>query len=187
MDDQDIRDIQSCLRGDKNAYAALVQRHQARVTRLMWRFCRETRTCEELVQEVFVQAYLSLKDFRGDAPFVHWLSRVGTYIGYRYWKKQAAERTHMPTELAEVVAPEQEHAGDLARMGDMLHALLGRLNTEDRLVLTLMYFEECGVKEIARRMRWSVSKTKVRAFRARNKLREIAEEQHFLEKTGWIP
>jgi len=48
-----------------------------------------------------------------------------------------------------------------------------------------MYFEECSVKEIARRMKWSVSKTKVRAFRARNKLREIAEGQNFLERIGW--
>jgi RNA polymerase sigma-70 factor (ECF subfamily) len=185
VDDQDRRDIESCLRGDKNAYAAILRRHEARVTRLMWRFCREPRTCEELVQEVFVQAYLSLKDYRGEAPFVHWLSRVATFIGYRYWKKQATEKTHTSLGSADIAAPGQNEDWDLAARGDMLHALLAQLNPEERLVLTLMYFEECGVKEIARRMKWSVSKTKVRAFRARKKLREIAEGQNFLERIGW--
>jgi len=185
LDDQDRRDIESCLRGDKNAYGALVRRYQERIARLMWRFCRRPQTCEELVQEVFVQAYLSLKDYRGDAPFEHWLTRVGTFIGYRYWKKQAAEKSHVPAESAEVAAPPAGEDGDLAKVGDMLHGLMARLNPEERLVLTLMYFEECGVKEIADRMNWSVSKTKVRAFRARNRLRELAEEQNFLERIGW--
>ncbi|HPD45897.1 MAG TPA: RNA polymerase sigma factor [Anaerohalosphaeraceae bacterium] len=185
MDDQDKRDIESCLCGDKNAYGALVRRYQARISRLMWRFCREPRTCEELVQEVFVQGYLSLKDYRGDAPFEHWLSRVATFIGYRYWKKQAAERAHLPAEPDEIAAPPSKDDSDLSKVGDMLHALLARLNPEERLVLTLLYFEECSIKEIARRMKWTVSKTKVRAFRARNKLRDIAEEQNFLERIGW--
>jgi len=187
VEDQDKIDIHSCLRGDKNAYASIIRRHQARISRLMWRFCRHRQTCEELVQEVFVQAWLSLKDYRGDAPFEHWLSRIATFIGYRYWKQQAADKKRLAPTQNDLPAPTQINDMDLTKRGDMLHDLMARLDPEQRLVLTLLYFEECSIKDIARRMKWTVSKTKVRAFRARKKLRQIADDQNFLERIGWTP
>ncbi len=64
-------------------------------------------------------------------------------------------------------------------------ALLARLPADDRLVLTLMYFEECGTQEVAERMGWSRAKVKTQALRARRKMKEIAEREHLLEKLGW--
>jgi len=180
-------DIESCLSGNKNAYEAIIRRHQQRIIRLMWRFCREQRTCEELVQEVFVQAWLCLQDYRGDAPFDHWLSRLATFVGYRYWKMQAAEKKHLSPEPAEFAATQPESEQDLAAVAALIHSLLQRLRPDDRLILTLMYFEQCTIKEIARRMSWTQTSTKVRAFRARKRLKELAEQHKFLEKIGWIP
>ena len=60
--------------GDPEAYRRLIERHQDHVARILWRFSRDRRTHEELVQDVFVEAYLSLGNYRGKAPFEHWLS-----------------------------------------------------------------------------------------------------------------
>ncbi|MHC4628636.1 MAG: sigma factor, partial [Planctomycetota bacterium] len=60
MESADRKDIEACLGGDKDSYARLVRRYEAQITKLMWRFSRDPTICEELVQEVFVEAYLSL-------------------------------------------------------------------------------------------------------------------------------
>ena len=50
-------------------------------------FSRQPAVAEEMVQDVFVEAYLSLRGFRGSAPFAHWLQKIATRVGYRYWKR----------------------------------------------------------------------------------------------------
>ena len=179
MDDSDSRDIQACLAGETDAYGRLVDRYESRIARLMWRFSRDPLQCEELVQDVFVEAYMSLSGFRGEAPFVHWLKRIGTRVGYRFWKRQAKERRSTPLgDLEPAETPEPTGPREAA---EALAALLARLKPADRLVLTLQYFEECGIEEIARRMGWTKGMVKMRAHRARKKLREIAGREKAFE------
>ena len=186
MESTDRKDIAACLSGDKDSYARLVRRYESQITKLMWRFSRDPGMCEELVQEVFVEAYLSLSSFRGEAPFLHWLRRIGSRVGYRFWKEQARAKSTVP--LADFDAIEMEAADtvDPSVAAEVLHSLLARLPRADRLVLTLMYFEQCSTREIAERMGWSRAVVKMRAFRARRKLKAIAEREDLLEKLGWI-
>lgn len=142
--------------------------------------------CEELVQDVFVEAYFSLKSYRGKAPLLHWLRKIGVRVGYRYWKEQAKRKASVPLRDFDVIETEETDAVDPSAAAEVLHALLARLPQADRVVLTLMYFEQCSTKEIAARMGWSRAMVKMRAFRARKKLRTIAESENLLEKLGWI-
>ena len=73
----------------EQAYARLVRRYQSEIADQMWRFSRQVSVAEELVQEVFVEAYFSLAKFRGQSPLLHWLRRIATRVGYRYWKHEA--------------------------------------------------------------------------------------------------
>ncbi len=59
------------LKGDGQAYARQVKRYQERVASRMWRFTRDTVHHQELVQDVFVEAFLSLKTYKGRAPLEH--------------------------------------------------------------------------------------------------------------------
>ena len=152
----------------------------------MWRFSRDPVICEELVQEVFVEAYFSLKSYRAQAPFLHWLRKIGTRVGYRFWKEQAKTKSHMPLTDFDVIETKDADAVDSSVAAEILHSLLGRLPRADRLVLTLMYFEQCSTREIAARMGWSRAMVKMRALRARKKLKTIAERENLLEKLGWI-
>ena len=87
--ESDWADIRATLGGDEDAYARLVTRYQALVFNQMWRFTRVPNVQEELVQEVFVEVYRSLKSFKGRSPFLHWIRRIATRVGYRYWKYKA--------------------------------------------------------------------------------------------------
>ena len=131
----------------------------------------------ELVQDVFVEAYLSLGSFRGKAPFLHWLRRIATRVGYRHWKRRKRERERFAD-------ASRQHLGALvvcedptpAEAAEHVHKLLEQLPAKDRLVLSLQYFEECDTSEIAERTGWSRTLVKVRAHRARRKLRNLLEE-----------
>jgi RNA polymerase sigma-70 factor (ECF subfamily) len=186
VENDDSIDIEASINGDGEAYARLVNRYQAQITRLVWRFTRDRGLCEELVQEVFVEAYFSLKSYRAEGPFIHWLKKIATRVGYRLWKTQARESPPLPLSDYDVAEEGRRGSIDPSAAGKLLHALLARVPRADRLVLTLMYFEDCSTKEIAQRMGWTRAMVKMRAYRARKRLKDIAEREELLEALGWI-
>jgi len=180
----DSRDIQSALAGDEESYERLVRRYEPRIAAMMWRFSRRPEQCAELIQDVFVQAYFSLPGFRGEAPFEHWLKRIATRVGYRFWKQQG--RGDKPLPLGDIdPAVKTPQQMDPQAASEMVEALLSELKAPERLVLTLHYFESCSMKEIAERMGWNEAMVKMRAYRARKKLRTIAKRRGLVEKLQW--
>jgi RNA polymerase sigma-70 factor (ECF subfamily) len=177
VSEMDQQDISSSLNGDGEAYRRLVQRYQGQVAAQMWRFTRDAVVLEELVQEVFVDAYFSLQGFRGQAPFLHWLRRIATRAGYRYWKsrgrRRAREEALTDNILRLTAAPE---AAAPSEAGEAVYELLARLSPPDRLVMTLFYLEECDTNEIAARTGWNRTLIKVRLHRARKKLKGLLNE-----------
>jgi RNA polymerase sigma-70 factor (ECF subfamily) len=171
-------DIAASLKGDGEAYRRLVMQYQNLIAGQMRRFSQDPVVLEELVQEVFVEAYLSLKSFRGKAPFLHWLRRLATRTGYRYWKTQARRRSRedeLPDEMPEI--PAEPGALTQFEAEELLFHLLKKLAPDDRLVLTLFYFDDCETQEISDRTGWSRTTVKVRLHRARNRLKEFFEER----------
>jgi len=176
----------ACLSGDSEAYARLVRRHEPQITKIMWRFTRDRAACERLVQDVFVEAYFSLKNYGGRAPFRNWLGKIATRVGYRFWKEQSRPRPVLPLADFDAIEENKEDSADPAEAAGILHSLLARLPRADRLVLTLMYFEGCGTVEIAQRTGWTRAMVKMRAYRARRKIKQIAERENLVERLGWI-
>jgi RNA polymerase sigma-70 factor (ECF subfamily) len=188
VENADWVDVAASLKGDDDAYARLVQRYEKPITSLLWRFTRDPAQCEELVQQVFVEAYFSLRTYRGQAPLLHWLRRIATRTGYRFWREKARtpQEAALPdSDILEQIEAVEEDRLDPSEAAAILQSLLSRLPPDDRLVLTLLYFEDCSTQEIAERMGWSRAKVKTQALRARRKMKEIAEREHVLERLGW--
>jgi len=177
---QDLTDIRRCLNGDRDCYQRLIERHQQRIAALMWRFSREPATHEELVQDVFVEAYLSLGSYRARAPFEHWLARIATRVGYRFWRRQARERATSPLAIEEWDRILQPAGADTApkEAAELLNRLLMQLKPRDRLVLTLRYLEELSVAETAQRLGWSQALVKIQSLRARRRLKALVHHTH---------
>jgi len=175
--EEDREDIAESLAGNGEGFARLVRRYQDRVAAQMWRFTRDAVVLDQLVQDVFVEAYLSLKGFRGRAPFLHWLRRLATRVGFRYWKSRARmEEREETLKEANLNLPAASEELTPSEAADTLYRLLGKLPPADRLVLTLFYFEDCDVREIAARSGWNRALVKVRLHRARKKLKSLLEE-----------
>jgi RNA polymerase sigma-70 factor, ECF subfamily len=176
VDSVDWTDVQATLNGASDAYARLVSRYQQPIAEQMWRYLPHAGVLEDLVHDVFVEAYLSLPRFRGRSPFLHWLRKIAVRVGYRYWKSEAKRRGQLRLvgDFATAAANEPEAADEAAR----LYAILDRLNPRDRLVITLIHLEERSIAEAADLLGWSQAMVKVQAFRARRKLKKLLQEVH---------
>lgn len=171
----DTADIAAAKRGDSEAYRRLIQRHQAAIAVQMRRFSRDPQTCEELVHEVFVTAYLALASFRGDAPWLHWLRKVAVRVGYRFWKKRRQQDIHLTSEDWQRLQGTSRPLTEDYEAAELVSRLLNQLAPADRLILTLLYLDGCSMSEAAARAGWTVMGAKLRAFRARNRLRTIIQ------------
>jgi RNA polymerase sigma-70 factor (ECF subfamily) len=181
---KDWEAIQASLNGDASAYTEIVQRYEQIIAAQMWRFTRDCNALNELVQDVFVEAYTSLHTFKGQAPFEHWLRRIATRVGYRHWKHRNRDRERITQLKQETITDHAAHAREPSEAAEYLYTLLERLPPAERLVLTLHYFEELDTEEIGRRMGWTRSLVKVRAFRARKKLKSLLEEAGYGKETS---
>src|ERR1044071_9206982 len=65
-------------RGDHDAFAELIERHEAMVYSLAWNFFGDRSRAEETAQDVFLQLYRSLGVIQSDAHLLFWLRQVTT-------------------------------------------------------------------------------------------------------------
>jgi len=171
----DIEDVYLSRNGNHDAYKRLVERYEQAIAKTMWRFSRDKLTHEELVQDVFVEAYLSLMTYKEQAPFLHWLRKIATRVGYRYWKQQASEhsKAHFTLQEWDNVLSQSPDQISTEQAAEIIHNLLEQLPPRDRLVLTLRFVEGCSVEQAAYRTGWTKTMVKVQTIRAKSKLKKM--------------
>lgn len=184
--DNDPEWVRSCVQaiqnGNNNSYSRIVSHYQQTIGQQMLRFSREPVVHEELTHDVFVEAFLSLKSYRYDSPFVHWLRRIAVRVGYRHWKqlKRNHNQQGITEEQWELIAKSGASQELLAaEAAEIVHCVLAQLPPADRLVLTVVYLDGCSLKEAAFRCGWTLTGTKLRVFRARRKLTQLLNEKHY--------
>jgi RNA polymerase sigma-70 factor (ECF subfamily) len=152
--------------GDQTAFEALVKRYERRVFGLAGRFFRRPEEIEDVAQETFLTIWRKLDTYRARAPFEHWLTRVCLNCCYARFRKRRPDQTHD-------ALPEIATAGEDVGLRLDTERMLAALEPEDRFVLQLLHGEGWTVLEISEKLGWSRSKVKVRAHRARRKLRNL--------------
>ncbi len=168
--------------GATDEFAELVRRHQPRVFGILHRYERDAQRVEDLAQETFLKAWRALEQFDGRAPFEHWLSRIAVRAALDHLRKETRRKN-------EVALPDLgEDALDWLRSADeknelaardaaeILHRALRQLSPADRVVVTMQELEGCSVKEIAAALGTSGIAVRVRAVRARAKLKRALEQ-----------
>ncbi len=183
--DNDV--VHQVLNGDVNAYESLVTRYSALVGKIVRKHVPR-EDAEEVIQDTFVRAYLSLATFRGEGSFSQWVSSIAVRTCYDYWRKAYRSR-EVPmsalTEkhqawLEEVISDRSDHLlqqeDSLKDAREVLDWALRRLSAEDRMVLELVYLEGRSVKETADLLGWSTANVKVRSFRSRRRLERFLGE-----------
>jgi RNA polymerase sigma-70 factor (ECF subfamily) len=143
---------------------------------------------EEAAQEVFLKAFTQLASYEGRGSMEGWLTKIATNTclnmvrgAKRRPEQTAADLTENENEwldekLSSVANAQHRSAERDLIAADLADRVLGVLSPEDRLALTMIDGDDATIKEVAEVTGWSESKVKVRAFRARRKVREAMEK-----------
>jgi RNA polymerase sigma-70 factor (ECF subfamily) len=152
--------------GDRTAFAALVQAHQGYLRRLLRRLCQgDDARADELAQEAFLRAWRGLPQFRGEARFRTWLTRLA-------YSALSADRAPLPaapdSEASEL--PVSDFAPGTALRLDLDRAM-SALKPREREALLLCFAGDLSHSEAAEVLGWPLGTLKTRVLRARAKLR----------------
>ena len=174
--------LQRIRNGAPDEFAELVRRHQSHVFAILYRYERDHQRLEDLAQETFLKVWRSLAQFDARAPFQHWLSRIAVNVALDHLRKQKRVRNEIGfPELGDdalewLRSDEGDRAVDAREAREILNAAMRELSAGDRLVLTLLDIEERSVKEISALTGWSGVTVRVRALRARARLKKVLEQ-----------
>lgn len=165
-------------RGDVDAFRDLVERYEPKITRYARRFLFDGDDAKDLVQEVFIKAYVNIKSFDVDRRFSPWLYRIAHNEFINVLKKRTKERGNVSLFDFDVLFPHliaKEDADTPARQHElkaMLERSLNDIPPKYREPLTLYYFEELDYREIADVLRIPVSTVGVRLQRGKAMLKK---------------
>lgn len=140
----------------------------------LYSLCKEQTLAEELVQETFAKAILSLSDEHPN--FRAWLYKVGKNLYQNYRKKWGREEQYQ--EMPEI----PYEAGILERYiqneeNQRLYQEILKLQEDQKQVIILFYFSECSIRETAEIMGLKEGHVRMLLTRARRKLKERLEEE----------
>src|ERR1700754_1014655 len=179
----DTEIIKKILQGDQASFAILVQRYQQYVFTLVHRFTDSREDAEEISQDVFVKAYRSLADFRGESKFSTWLYTVVRTSCITFLRKKKLDTTSIDNERTFIQLENKEsgfkaNAIEQKSRHAMVNEAIRLLSPDDAQLITLFYQGEQSLEEIGRIMGLEPNTVKVKLHRARGRLKEKMEK-HF--------
>jgi RNA polymerase sigma-70 factor, ECF subfamily len=173
--------VKAALQHDDEAARALVRQLYPLVAKIV-RAHRPRRTPEEdLCQMIFIKVFQKLPQFSGKAPLEHWVSRIAVNTCLNQIE---SERIRPELRHADLSVEEQAVIENLTTSADelapdhrfasrqLVEHLLAALKPVERLAIDLLYLQGRSVEEIRKITGWSATLVKVRAFRARQKMKE---------------
>jgi RNA polymerase sigma-70 factor (ECF subfamily) len=181
-DDHLLRELVArSLRQDEEAARELVRTLYPLVARLV-RAHRPARSAEEdLCQMIFIKVMQKLSQFSGKVPLEHWVSRIAINTCINQIKAEKARPELREADLSEeqaalvrnmAVTEEELAPGQQIASRELVEQLMKVLKPAERLVIDLLYLQQRSIAEIQKIAGWSGALVKVRAFRARQKMKK---------------
>ena len=186
-DDDDAGFVARCRRGDAEAFAVLVRRHQKKMLNVAFRMIGDYDEACDVVQESFLSAYRAIGQFRGDARFSTWLCGIVLNQSRSHIKLKAGRSRHLAGSLDDPLKSKEGNFVNepLAREGSILERLekreleakvqecIGLLDGEQREVLVLRDIQGYSYGEMGSLLKLPEGTVKSRLFRARGALKEL--------------
>lgn len=178
---QDTDIIARVLKGDQQSYSMLVERHQNLVFTICLRYVKSREDAEEVAQDVFVKAYRSLADFKGQSKFSTWLYTITTTTCISFLRKKKLEVHSLDNEKVFETADNIDSgmsANQIEQKSkvNMVNEAIKLLSPDDAQIISLFYKGEQTLEEIATILGKEPNAVKVQLHRARGRLKEKMEK-----------
>ena len=166
--DEDALQIERFLNGDVRAFDFLYSKYYDKVYAIARGVLLDAEEAADTVQEVFTLVHRHLYRFDRRARFSTWLFRIAVNRSIQDSRKR--RRRPQTVELTEVA---QRESSDQNQPDPRIQIALTKLRPDDRALLSLYYWEELSLQEIAETLNTNVNATKTRLYRAREKFRAL--------------
>jgi RNA polymerase sigma-70 factor (ECF subfamily) len=146
-----VRDARA---GSREAFARLVRLNQELVRTFLCRRLSSIDAADDLAQEVFLVAFRRIEEYRGDAPFSHWLLGIARNQALEFLRRESRRNRHVveaglaqwhAEQLSEPSQNGAEHERTLSALRDCIQAL----PPQSRSVVDRFYFESQPAESIA--------------------------------------
>lgn len=167
--------ISKVLGGEPDSFAPLVEKYKTMAYNISIRIVGRPEDAEEVAQDSFVKAYRSLAGFEGKSKFSTWLFRIvyNTSVSYIRKKRRESFTDDIDSKMKAKAEPiDEEYFHEEELMSYSLKMALKELPPEEQTIITLYYYQESSINEIADITGISSSNVKVKLFRVRKKLHE---------------
>ncbi len=183
MNKAEAEAIQQILAGDRDAYRVLMDRHFCTVHRIAFRITGNQADAEEAAQEAFLRAYNKLPNFRHDASFSTWITRIAMNTALNLVERRNRDLSQYGPRIADnrssveqTVQLADGHASPERQLLDLEAATLrddalANLTAMERTAFTLRHMEDLPIAEIATALNVPANSAKQAVFRAVAKLR----------------
>jgi len=180
--------VERSVSGDEDAFREIVKRFGPRVFRTCGKFFRRYSLIEEASQETFLRAFTQLPDFEGRGSFEGWITRVAATTCINILRTHKRQSELLLSEITDEESNWFEEARsrgimkvesspeDRAVASDLIEKIFNILPHDDVLVLVLTEVQGASLRETSEITGWTESKVKVKAFRARKKMRKLLED-----------
>jgi RNA polymerase sigma-70 factor (ECF subfamily) len=171
LDDEAL--VRQVLRGDQEAFGALVERYAGVVHGVVLEVVRQPEEVEDLVQEVFCRAYQELASLRRPSRFAPWLAQIARHLALTHVQR---EQGHSRIEQLEAWTwpveriPEPDQVVEAQERAALVWNALDQLRPEDRQLVVLYHLEGCTLREIARFLDRSAATVRWGLLRAEKRL-----------------
>jgi len=182
------------LGGDREAYTLLVERYQGALFRYLFRMTGQHSEAEDLAQEAFLRAYLSLASYSPEYRFSTWLFRIATNLALNRLKAERrvisleALRESPESRAVEIADPgtdlRPEVQTEKAELSRLVQDCLQMLPPAYRVVVTLRHIADLSYSEIAQSVGLPVNTVRSRLHRGRERLGECLEQRLPREECG---
>lgn len=184
--------LQRAQAGDHEAFCLLVSQHQSRLFTSVYRVVGHLEDAQDVVQEAFLNAFLSLRQFKGDSRFFTWIYRIALNVAISHRRKamsrlNARMRTIDDAGGSVVPLASGEQADAQMEIQDdsrKIHAALDLLSPDHRAVLVMKDMEDMRYEAMAEVLEIPVGTVRSRLHRARLELRNLLENQDSFKEGG---
>ena len=181
MDEEQLRLVSAAKHGDKDAFASLVRAYKDYVFRIAYGIVMNRAEAEDVAQEVFVKAYVQLRNLRDSRSFPSWIATIAARRALDAAKqKQRWPLIPMDENILSTQTDDIAHAD--RRM--VIHQLLSQLNPIHRAVLVLREIYGYDYDEMAKMLGIPIGTVRSRLNIARTQLRKLVMDSGEVEKSG---
>lgn len=168
--------IERVIAGDREAFTGLVDTYKDMVYTVCLRMLKSEADAEEAAQDVFVKAYRSIASFQAKAKFSTWLYRI-TYNNCISMIRKRVKMIDLVDEIPEGEVDERELNGleslSAKERSTYLKMAIESLAETDAIVVTLFYYDELSLEEIAGVTGLSSSNIRIKLHRSRKKMYQV--------------